>query len=81
MLLIAFTFRLEQSGNSELLLSEVKRPLQVFPVAVGLRLREVHQIRSKGAENGQKHLTTPPAGLKVPHTGWATDSGGRKQSF
>lgn len=69
LVLIVFTFWLKQSRNSKLLLSKVKCFLQVFQVAAGLGLGEVHQVRSKGAEDGQEHFTTLPAGLKVSHTG------------
>lgn len=70
-----FTLWLEQSRNSQLFLSKVKCLLQVFLMAAGLDLGEIHQIWAKRTQDGQEQLTTPPAGLEVLYTGCATNPG------
>ncbi|KAF3850140.1 hypothetical protein F7725_019859, partial [Dissostichus mawsoni] len=67
------------AGDVELPLGQVESLLQVLLVAPGLNQREVSQLRSERAQDGQEDLSTSPARLKVLHTDRATDPRQRKK--
>lgn len=76
---ISLTLGVQQAGDVELPLGQVESLLQVLLVAPGLNQREVSQLRSERAQDGQEDLSTSPARLKVLHTDGATDPRQRKK--
>lgn len=77
---VSLTLGLQQTGDVELPLSEVKRLFQVLLVASQLDQWEIGQLWSEGTQDGQEGLPTSPARLKVLHTDGATNPRDKKQT-
>lgn len=74
----SLTLRLQQPGDVQLPLRQVKSLLQVLPVAPRLDQREIDQLRPERTQDGQERLSTPPARLEVLHADRAADPGDRQ---